>query len=146
MRWTWDPEKDRVNRQKHRLRFQIAQLVFNDKVMPKLTEEQKAELKILEEMQEEDIDLSDIPDRPSDWPPPKCGLFYQPVKQQITLILDEYVIDWFEQNEPDEQSQYETINQALIEYIRDRKFPNRKRSKETLEQPNKGVPTKEQQP
>ena len=111
--------------------------------MVKLTEEQKAELKALEEMQEEDIDLSDIPDRPLDWPPPKRGLFYQPIKQQVTLRLDEYVIDWFEENYPDETGRHETVNQALIEYISDRKFPNRKRSKETLEQPNKVVPTKD---
>ena len=30
MRWTWDPEKDRVNRRKHRINFEIAQLVFQD--------------------------------------------------------------------------------------------------------------------
>ena len=28
--WTWDPDKDRINRQKHRIRFQTAVLVFND--------------------------------------------------------------------------------------------------------------------
>ena len=30
MRWTWDPDKDRINRQKHRISFQTAQLVFRD--------------------------------------------------------------------------------------------------------------------
>ena len=30
MRWTWDPEKDRINRRKHRLSFETAQLVFRD--------------------------------------------------------------------------------------------------------------------
>ena len=30
MRWTWDPEKDRVNLRKHRIRFAVAQLVFSD--------------------------------------------------------------------------------------------------------------------
>ena len=30
MRWTWDPEKDRINRQKHGISFQTAQRVFRD--------------------------------------------------------------------------------------------------------------------
>ena len=30
MHWTWDPEKDRINRQKHRISFQTAILVFQD--------------------------------------------------------------------------------------------------------------------
>ena len=97
--------------------------------MAKLTEEQQAELKALEEMPEEYIDLSDIPERPINWSKARRGLLYQPVKQQVSLTLDQYVIDWFEANHPDEIDRHETINQALIEYIRDRKFPNRKKSK-----------------
>ena len=30
MNWTWDPEKDRINRRKHRISFETAQLVFGD--------------------------------------------------------------------------------------------------------------------
>ena len=30
MSWTWDTDKDRVNREKHRIRFDTAQLVFDD--------------------------------------------------------------------------------------------------------------------
>jgi uncharacterized DUF497 family protein len=30
LRWTWDTEKDRINRQKHRITFQTATLVFRD--------------------------------------------------------------------------------------------------------------------
>ena len=30
MRWTWDPEKDRINRQKHRISFDTAILALND--------------------------------------------------------------------------------------------------------------------
>ncbi len=30
MHWTWDPEKDRINRQKYRISFQTARLVFRD--------------------------------------------------------------------------------------------------------------------
>lgn len=30
MNWIWDPDKNRENRQKHRLSFETAQLVFDD--------------------------------------------------------------------------------------------------------------------
>lgn len=30
MRWTWDPEKDRINQQKHRVSFDTAILALND--------------------------------------------------------------------------------------------------------------------
>ncbi len=30
MKWTWDPAKDEANRQKHRLSFSTAVLVFDD--------------------------------------------------------------------------------------------------------------------
>lgn len=30
MHWTWDSEKDRINRQKHRISFATAQFVFRD--------------------------------------------------------------------------------------------------------------------
>ena len=111
--------------------------------MPNHTEAQKAELKALEEMRDEDIDLSDIPERPINWSKARRGLFYQPVKQQVTLTLDEYVIDWFEEEEPDEAARHEAINQALIEYIRDQKFPNRKRVREASEQPEQAAPVTE---
>ena len=30
MLWTWDPNKDRINRRKHGISFETAQLVFGD--------------------------------------------------------------------------------------------------------------------
>ena len=33
MRWTWDREKDRINRRKHRISFQTATMVFEDSSM-----------------------------------------------------------------------------------------------------------------
>ena len=30
LNWTWDPDKDRINRDKHRISFETAQLVFDD--------------------------------------------------------------------------------------------------------------------
>ena len=90
----------------------------------KLTERQKAELQALAEMKDEDIDLSDIPERPINWKTARRGVFYRPVKQQITITLDEYVIDWFEDSEPDEQARHETINGILMEHIKRKRLPN----------------------
>jgi len=30
VRWIWDPEKDRINKARHRLGFELAQRVFDD--------------------------------------------------------------------------------------------------------------------
>lgn len=93
--------------------------------MPKLTEQQKAELKALEEMRDEDIDLSDIPEGPIDRSKGRRGLFYRPVKKEVNVTLDKYVLDRFEEQEPDEKARHEAMNEVLMEYIRDQKFPNR---------------------
>ena len=101
--------------------------------MAELTEKQKAEIAALKAMSDDEIDLSDIPERDIDWSTARRGyrsLSHRPVKQEITLTLDEYVIDWFEGNEPDEKARHEAMNEALMEYIRDQEFPNRKKNKE----------------
>ena len=64
-------------------------------------------------MAEEDIDTSDIPEV-TDWSGAKRGLFYRPVKQQLTLRLDADVIAWFRNNGTGYQSR---INSALREHV-----------------------------
>lgn len=95
--------------------------------MAELTEQQKAELRALEEMSDDEIDLSDIPERDIDWSTARRG-FTPSVKQEVTLTLDKYVLDWFKETEPDEKARHKVINEALMEYIRDRNFPDRKRN------------------
>jgi uncharacterized protein (DUF4415 family) len=92
--------------------------------MVKLTEQQKAMLEALEKKPDQEIDYSDIP-QTLDWSKAKTGLFYRPVKQEITLKLDEYVIDWFKDNLPDEQELDEAMNQALMDHIYRIRFPKR---------------------
>ena len=87
-----------------------------------LTERQKKELEAIRNLPDELIDMSDAPEV-LDWSNARRGVLYQPVKQETTLTLDEYVIDWFRRNEPDEQARYEVINQILMEYIRVKTFP-----------------------
>ena len=98
--------------------------------MAEITEQQKAELRALAEMSDDEIDLSDIPERDIDWSTARRGFRFSPVKQEVTLTLDEDIIAWFEKNEPDKKTRHEVINEVLVEYIRDRKFPDQKKSKE----------------
>ena len=57
--------------------------------------------------------------------------------------MDEYVIEWFEENYPDEIGRQETVNQALIEYIRpQQKFHNRRKSRETVALESSPRPTR----
>jgi hypothetical protein len=54
----------------------------------RLTRAQLAELKSLAALADDAIDRSDAPEL-LDWSGAKRGLFYRPVKQQLTLRLDE---------------------------------------------------------
>ena len=53
-------------------------------------------------------------------------MFYQPDWQDITLRLDQNVIDWFEEHAPDPEKAHKDINQALMDHIWRVRFPGRK--------------------
>ena len=91
--------------------------------MVKLTDEQKAELDALENLCDDELDLSDIPERPIDWTTAKIGMHYKPGWQDITLQLDQNVIDWFEEQAETPGKAHQDINQALMDYIRRVRFP-----------------------
>jgi uncharacterized protein (DUF4415 family) len=78
-----------------------------------LTPAQMKMLQKLEAMKDSDIDLSDIPEQ-SDWKGAKRGVFYKPIKQQLTLRIDADVVDWFKQQGEGYQSR---INAALREHV-----------------------------
>ena len=82
----------------------------------------KAGSRTIEEMEREvadisdaDIDLSDIPEwTAEDFANAVRNPFYRPIKDQVTLRIDRYVLEWFRQNHP----RYQTaINAALVEHI-----------------------------
>ena len=100
--------------------------------MPEITEQQRAELEALARMPDEEIDFSDIPEGPLNPANIRRGVFYIPVKQQATLTLDEYVINWFNETEPDEKARDEAINRVLIAYITDQNARSRKTTKENV--------------
>ena len=94
--------------------------------MVKLTDEQKAELEALEKLSDDEIDFSDIPERPIDWSTAKIGMHYQPDWRDITLRLDQNVIDWFEEHAGNLEKAHKDINRALMDHIWGVRFPGRK--------------------
>ncbi len=92
-----------------------------------LTRKQLAELEALAELPDDAIDTSDVPELP-DWSGAKRGLFYRPVKQQLTLRLDADVIAWFRENAgPDEGYQTRT-NKVLRNYVEGQARRGRRRA------------------
>lgn len=84
-----------------------------------LTRKQKAEFKALAALPDEQIDTSDIPEV-LDWSDAKRGIFYRPVKQQLTLRLDVDVVTWFKRHAQGGRGYQTEINRALREYVRQR--------------------------
>ena len=82
-----------------------------------LTAEQKAELEALAALPEDQIQTDNMPEV-RDWSGAKRGMFYRPVKQQITLRLDADLIDWFKTHHPQGEGYQTSINRALREYVR----------------------------
>jgi|ERR1700730_1490302 uncharacterized protein (DUF4415 family) len=81
-----------------------------------LTREQLAELKSLAVLPDDAIDTSDAPEL-LDWSDARRGLFYRPVKQQLTLRLDADVIAWFKKHTTPDEGYQTRINRALREYV-----------------------------
>jgi uncharacterized protein (DUF4415 family) len=81
-----------------------------------LTRKQLAELKALASLPDDAIDTSDAPELP-DWSGAKRGLFYRPVKQQLTLRLDADVVTWFKDHATTDEGYQTRINRALREYV-----------------------------
>ena len=99
--------------------------------MVKLTDAQKAELEALEKLSDDEIDFSAIPERPIDWSKAKIGMNYKPDLQDITLRLDQNVIDWFEEQAKTPEEAHRDINQVLMDHIWRVKFSGRKPNKKT---------------
>lgn len=76
----------------------------------------KSELEALAAMADEQIDVGDVPEV-LDWSGAQRGLFYRPVKQQLTLRLDADVVAWFKRHAPGGRGYQTYINRALREYV-----------------------------
>jgi len=83
-----------------------------------LTAEQLDRLKKLSERPDEEIDFSDIPEATEEfWANAKRGLFYRPLKKQLTLRLDAPVLDWFKRRAKNGKGYQTDINRVLSEYV-----------------------------
>ena len=84
-----------------------------------LTKQQQAELVELQAMPEDNINTKDIPEQ-RDWTGAKRGLFFRPLKKQLTLRLDADLIDWFKSHAKGEEGYQTSINRALREFVEGR--------------------------
>jgi len=87
-----------------------------------LTAEQQAEMDALAALPDDQINTKDIPEQ-RDWSGARRGVFFRPIKQQITLRVDADVIDWF-RRQPESDERYQTrMNRALREYMEHHRQP-----------------------
>jgi len=84
-----------------------------------LTAKQKKELAALARLPDGKVDTRAMPEA-RDWSGAKRGVFYRPLKQQLTLRLDADVIAWFKDHAPKGQGYQTNINRALREHVRRR--------------------------
>ena len=91
---------------------------------PRLTAEQIAQLQALAELPDELIDFSDIPPvQFSD--KAEIGKFYRPVMVDVTLRLDNYILEWFKLNGEDGADRDAAINHALLGHIMRKRLAGR---------------------
>jgi uncharacterized protein (DUF4415 family) len=90
----------------------------------RLTARQRAELEALAALPDDRIDTSDIPEV-RDWSGAKRGLFYRPVKKQLTLRVDADVVAWFKSRAPKGRGYQTQMNVALREYVRRQARPRK---------------------
>ena len=79
----------------------------------------QAQIRALADKPEGEINTDDIPEV-LDWSDARRGMFYRPVKQQITLRLDVDVVAWFKTHAPGGRGYQTDINSALREHVRRR--------------------------
>jgi uncharacterized protein (DUF4415 family) len=79
-----------------------------------LTTEQRAEIDALVALPDDQIDTSDIPEV-TDWLGARRGVFYRPIKEQVTLRLDADLLHHFRSQGEGYQTR---INAALREYVK----------------------------
>jgi uncharacterized protein (DUF4415 family) len=81
-----------------------------------MTAQQKAELKALAALPDDQIDTAAVPEQ-KDWSGAMRGVFFRPIKKQLTLRLDADLIDWFKTHAPESEGYQTRINKALREYV-----------------------------
>ena len=86
------------------------------KGMSELPPDVQEQIQSLETQTDDQIDTTDAPEI-LDWSDARRGVFYRPVKQQITLRLDADIIAWFRAQARDGRGYQTDINGALREHV-----------------------------
>ena len=81
-----------------------------------LTDGQRAEIQALESLTDDQIDTTDAPEL-LDWSNARRGVFYRPIKRQITLRLDADLLAWFRAHAREGRGYQTDINRALREHV-----------------------------
>ena len=87
------------------------------KDMTELPADIQAQMRAREALPDDQVDTTDAPEI-LDWFDARRGVFYRPVKQQITLRLDADIIAWFKARVRDGRGYQTDINGALREHVR----------------------------
>lgn len=74
------------------------------------------QVKGLQALPDDQIDTTDAPEI-LDWSDARRGVFYRPIKKQITLRLDADVIAWFKAHARDGKGYQTDINGALRAHV-----------------------------
>ncbi len=86
------------------------------KDITKLSPEVQEQMRTLEALPDDRIDTTDAPEI-LDWSDARRGVFYRPVKKQITLRLDADIIAWFKARARDGRGYQTDINGALRKHV-----------------------------
>ena len=86
------------------------------KEITELPPEVQEQIRVLEALPDDQIDTTDAPEI-LDWSDAMRGVFYRPVKKQITLRLDADIIAWFRAHARDGRGYQTDINGALREHV-----------------------------
>ena len=81
-----------------------------------LTPKQRTALAAVAAIPDDQIRTDIIPEQ-VDWTGAKRGLFYRPIKKQITLRIDADLIEWFRRHAKPGSGYQTQINAALRQYI-----------------------------
>ena len=86
------------------------------KDITELPSDVQEQIRALEALPDDEIDTTDAPEI-LDWSDARRGVFYRPVKQQITLRLDADIIAWFKAQARDGRGYQTDINGALRDHV-----------------------------
>ncbi len=87
------------------------------KDITELPSDVQEQIRALEALPDDRIDTTDAPEI-LDWADARRGVFYRPVKRQITLRLDADVIAWFKARARGGRGYQTDINGALREHVK----------------------------